>query len=73
MGIPTQFDRPEFQAAMERIVKAVKAAGKFTIIYCANAEVANTRLSQGFDSVTVGQDINYYIDAINAMVKEIHV
>ena len=73
MGIPTQFDKPEFQAAMERIVKAVKAAGKFTIIYCANAEVANTRLSQGFDSVTVGQDINYYIDAINAMVKEIHV
>ena len=73
MGIPTQFDKPEFKAAMERIVKAVRAAGKFTIIYCANSEVANARLSQGFDSVTVGQDINYYIDAINAMVKEIHV
>lgn len=73
MGIPTQFDKPEFKEAMERIVKAVKDAGKFTIIYCANAEVANMRLSQGFDSVTVGQDINYYIDAINAMVKEIEV
>ena len=73
MGIPTQFDKPEFKAAMERIVKAVRAAGKFTIIYCANSEVANARLSQGFDSVTVGQDINYYIDAINAMVKAIHV
>ena len=33
MGIPTQFDKPEFKAALERILKAVKDAGKFTIIY----------------------------------------
>lgn len=71
MGIPTQFDKPEFKEAMDRIVRAVKAAGKFTIIYCADSRVANERLQQGFDSVTVGQDVNYYIDSINAMVKEI--
>lgn len=71
MGIPTQFDKPEFQAAMERILKAVKAAGKFTIIYCADAQLANVRLKQGFDSVTVGQDVNFYVNAINAMVHEI--
>ena len=33
--------------------------------------VANTRLKQGFDSVTVGQDVNFYIDAINEMVHSI--
>lgn len=71
MGIPTQFDKPEFKAAMERILKAVKAAGKFTIIYCADAKLANVRLKQGFDSVTVGQDVNFYVNAINAMVHEI--
>ena len=71
MGIPTQFDKPEFKAALERILKAVKDAGKFTIIYCADFNVANTRLKQGFDSVTVGQDVNFYIDAINAMVHSI--
>lgn len=71
MGIPTQFDKPEFKAAMERILNAVKEAGKFTIIYCANAQIARERLEQGFDSVTVGQDVNYYIDAINGMVKDI--
>ena len=71
MGIPTQFDKPEFKAALERILKAVKDAGKFTIIYCADFNVANTRLKQGFDSVTVGQDVNFYIDAINEMVHSI--
>lgn len=71
MGIPTQFDKPEFKAALERILKAVKDAGKFTIIYCADFNVANTRLKQGFDSVTVGQDVNFYIDTINEMVHSI--
>ena len=71
MGIPTQFDKPEFKAALERILKAVKDAGKFTIIYCADFNVANTRLKQGFDSVTVGQDVNFYIDAVNEMVHSI--
>ena len=71
MGIPTQFDKPEFKAALERILKAVKDAGKFSIIYCADFNVANVRLKQGFDSVTVGQDINFYIDAINEMVHSI--
>ena len=44
-----------FKTALERILKAVKDAGKFTIIYCANFNIANARLKHGFDSVTVGQ------------------
>lgn len=71
MGIPTQFDKPEFKAAIERIIKAVHAAGKLLIIYAANADVAKQRLAQGADSVTVSQDVNLYVDAANALVKAI--
>ena len=71
MGIPTEFDNPKFVAAVDRILKAVKAAGKFAIIYCADAPLGTKRLKQGFDSVTVGQDANFYVDAINQMVSDI--
>ncbi len=72
MGIPTQFDKPEFMAALERILKAVKDAGKFCIIYCADAALAKKRLAAGFDSVTVSQDVNFYVDGANALVDAIN-
>lgn len=72
MGIPTQFDKPEFKDALKRILAAVEEAGKFTIIYCANTDVANERLAQGFNSVTIGQDVNFYVDAINEMYHKVN-
>ena len=71
MGIPTQFEKPEFKAAIDRIVSAVHAAGKFVMIYCADPQVAKARMSQGFDSVTVNNDVNLYVEALNALVKSI--
>ncbi|MBP2626139.1 MAG: hypothetical protein H6Q68_850 [Firmicutes bacterium] len=71
MGIPTQFEKPEFKVALERIKKAVKDAGKFCIIYAANAEIARQRLNEGFDSTTVGEDIGCYIKSINALVDQV--
>lgn len=71
MGIPTQFDKPEFKEAIERIRKACEAAGKFCIIYCANPDVAKLRFLQGFKSVTVSQDVNIFIDAVNNYVKSV--
>lgn len=71
MGIPTQFDKSGIQSSTGENSESCKRAGKFTIIYCADFNVANTRLKQGFDSVTVGQDVNFYIDAINEMVHSI--
>lgn len=72
MGIPTQFDKPQFKSALERILKAVKSAGKFVIIYCATPELANFRFEQGFDSATIGQDVNMYVDAVNEMVSKVN-
>ena len=69
MGIAQQFDHPDFLAALERIKKAARDAHKFTMIYCADAALGRQRLQEGFDSVAVGNDINFYIDAVKAMVK----
>lgn len=71
MGIPTQFDRPEFKAALERILSAVKAAGKFCIIYAANIQIGKERLSQGYDSITLAEDVGWYIKAIQEVIQKV--
>lgn len=71
MGIPTQFDKPEFKDALKRILAAVADAGKFTIIFAGTPELAKQRLAEGFNSVTVSQDVNFYIDAINEMYHKV--
>lgn len=71
MGIPTQFDRPEFKAALKRILNAVKKAGKFCIIYAGNVQIGRERLSQGYDSITLAEDVGWYIKAIQNVVKQV--
>lgn len=71
LGIPAQFDKPEFKAALERILAAVKAAGKFCIIYADNEQVASERFKLGFDSITLSMDNSIYIEAMNRCVATI--
>lgn len=71
MGIPTQFDKPEFKAALERILRAVKKANKFCIIYAGNVQIGKERLAQGYDSITLAEDVGWYIKAIQDVVKQI--
>lgn len=71
LGIPGEFSNPKFNEAIDRILKAVKDAGKFTIFFNMDADSANRRLAQGFDSVTVGMDTGFYIQAINDLVAKI--
>lgn len=71
LGIPAQFERPEFKDALERIIRAVKAAGKFSIIYADNAEVAAERIKSGIDSITLSMDNTIYLNALNRCVDEI--
>ena len=40
MGIPTQFDHPDFKAAVERIRKACRESGKLCMIYTTTIEEA---------------------------------
>lgn len=71
MGIPGQFDAPEFRAALARIKAACDQAGKFCMVYCKNVDFARERLKEGFLHPTVSCDYTYYFNALNKAVAEI--
>lgn len=56
MGIPGQFEKPEFKAALARILAACRAENKPSIIYAANEAKAKEGFDMGFDSVTYNMD-----------------
>ncbi|MBR0373928.1 MAG: hypothetical protein IJH91_05330 [Mogibacterium sp.] len=71
MGIPAEFDRPEFQAAMGRVLQACKRAGKLCMTYTNTPEEARRYLAQGFDAVANNLDSVLYADMYRVMVDEI--
>ena len=71
MGAPAQFDRPEFAAALKRVLEAVQRAGKFCIIYADSEDAAVKRFDEGFDSVALSMDCILYRRAINGAVAAI--
>ena len=56
MGIPGQFDRPEFQQALRHILEVCKAANKPTILYAANEQKAREGFAMGYDSIAYNMD-----------------
>lgn len=70
LGMSGQFENPDFLAALERIKTACHSAGKFVIIFTMNTEAAQKYFKQGFDSVTIGLDVNYYIDSCTKAAEE---
>ncbi|MCD8249346.1 MAG: aldolase/citrate lyase family protein, partial [Lachnospiraceae bacterium] len=71
MGMPGQFDHPDFKAAVARILKACKDQGKLSIVFCSDSKVAKTRLEQGFDSVMVACDYTIFTEACQNILKEL--
>lgn len=70
LGMSGQFENPDFLAAVERIKTACHNAGKFIIIFTMSTEAAQKYFRQGFDSVTIGLDIHYYIDSCSKVAEE---
>ena len=60
MGIPTQFDHPDFKAAVERIRKACRESGKLCMIYTTTIEEARMRLAEGFEAISHSLDAALY-------------
>lgn len=58
MGIPGDFNHPEFKKALRRILQACRENGKFCMIFASGDSDAVSRLKEGFDSLT------YYVDAV---------
>lgn len=71
MGIPAQFDAPEFQAAMNRILKACKDAGKLCMTFTSSVADAREYISRGFDAVANNIDTVVFAQAYKSMTEEI--
>lgn len=70
MGIPGQFDNPDFLKAIQKVVDACHAAGKFCITYCDSAQKARQYFAMNFDSATIGLDVCILVDGYRQMVRE---
>ena len=51
MGIPGQFDAPQFRRAVSRVLTACKEAGKLCMIFTSSVEEAKAYMDQGFEAV----------------------
>ncbi len=71
MGIPGDFDRPEFQAALVRVQRACAAAGKPSILYAANEAAARHGFDLGYGSITYGMDAVALVNAYKAARQHI--
>lgn len=71
MGIPGEFDRPEFQDALRCVQKACAAAGKPSILYAANEAAARAGFEMGYDSITYGMDAVMLVNAYKAARENI--
>jgi 4-hydroxy-2-oxoheptanedioate aldolase len=56
LGVPLQFDSPEFLAAARRVLDAAAAHGKTAGILAANAALAARYVERGFRFVAIGSD-----------------
>lgn len=57
MGMPGDFARPEFRAALDRILAACRANGRLAIIFTGSEEAAATYAANGYDGVIFGVDL----------------
>jgi len=70
-GKPGQFNDPEVVHAIDRVVKACKAAGKFVLIYAGSEEAAKKYFQDGFNGVAYSMDAIVYINAYKNIIKNI--
>lgn len=73
MGIPGDFANPDFQAAVDRIVKACRDAGKFCILFAGNTDAVVAGYKRGFDCMAYSLDAALFIEAMKekvALIKE---
>lgn len=71
MGFPAKFDKPEFQAALKRILTACKNAGKPCFIFASNAEESRKYLDAGYDAVANSIDSVIITEAYRSFVSKI--
>lgn len=71
MGIPGQFDAPEFQAAVARIVAACRAAGKYCMFFTGTTDGVVDGFRKGFDAIAYSLDAALFIQSVKRDVEDI--
>lgn len=72
MGIPAQFNHPDFIAAIKRILKASHQNHKPAFIFTGTLEDASKYIQAGFDGLAHTVDVTVLIDAYKEIVNELH-
>lgn len=71
LGIPAELSNPRFLAAIDRILKACKDAGKFAFIYSGSIDAARKYIKDGFNGVAYCMDTSVIINAYKGCVEQI--
>lgn len=71
MGIPGQFDVPEFRQAISRVLDTCKEAGKLCMIFTNSIEEAREYMDQGFDAVANSIDTIMFKRTYQEMMEAI--
>ena len=71
LGKPGQFGDAEFKNAVDRVNKAVHAAGKFLFTFTGSVADTKRYFEEGIDAVTISTDIKLYIAAMKKTVEDI--
>lgn len=71
LGAPGQFAAGTFSAAIRRILRACKAAGKIAMIYTGDAAGTRANFAMGFDAAAVSLDTKLYVSAFRSLLHDI--
>jgi 2-dehydro-3-deoxyglucarate aldolase/4-hydroxy-2-oxoheptanedioate aldolase len=72
LGIPGQFDHPQFQAALARVIAACQKYGKVPGFMATDVSVGKKLLDQGFRMLAYGGDLWIYQTALRAGVTALN-
>ncbi len=71
MGIPGDFEKPEFQDALRHICRVCAEMKKPSLIFAATEAAAKADFAMGYDSVAYGMDATLLVNACKAARKNI--
>ncbi|MEQ7127744.1 aldolase/citrate lyase family protein [Actinopolymorpha sp. B11F2] len=72
MGIPGQFDHPDYRAALDQVAAAANSHGKYAGFMAGSPAEAHMLVERGFSLIAYGGDLWVYQDALRAGIVEVH-
>lgn len=71
MGIPGEFDNPEFLKAIDKILSTCKKYNKISSVFTGRFDDIDKYYKQGFDIVTYSLDANILVDGFKNIVSTV--